>query len=55
MDGSETEADWSAYFREYYSINGILQPKIIQSAWHYQSGDCIYFNQNGSAVSSRYQ
>ena len=55
MDGSETEADWSAYFREYHSVNGILQPKIIQAAWHYQSGDCIYFNQDGSAVSIQYQ
>jgi hypothetical protein len=55
MDGKETIADWSAYFREYHSVNGILQPKIIQSVWHYQSGDCTYFNENESAVAIRYQ
>lgn len=46
MDGNETTADWSAYFLEYHSVDGISQPKIIKSVWHYQSGDCVYFNQN---------
>lgn len=55
MDGNETIADWSAYLREYHSVNGILQPKIIQSAWHYQSGDCVYFNENKSEVIICYQ
>ncbi len=55
MDGKETIADWSAYLSEYHSVNGILQPKVIQSAWHYRSGDCIYFNENGSGVTVRYQ
>lgn len=55
MDGKETKADWSAYFREYHSVNGLKQPKVIQSIWHYKSGDCVYFNQNETAVSIRYQ
>lgn len=55
MEGNETEADWSAYFRDYRSVNGILQPKAIQAVWHYEKGDCIYFNQNGSEISIRYQ
>lgn len=54
MDGKETIADWSAYFSEYHSVNGILQPKILQSVWHYQNGDCIYFNQNMSFVEFSY-
>lgn len=55
MDGSETAADWSAYFRKYHSVNGILQPRILQSAWHYQSGEILYFNENASPVEIRYR
>lgn len=55
MQGKETEADWSAYFRNYHTVNGILQPGILQSVWHYQDGDVIYFNKNESAVDIRYQ
>ncbi len=55
MDGRETEANWSAYFRNYGLVNGLLQPKVIQSAWHYRDGDCIYFNQNESTLSIKYQ
>lgn len=55
MNGNKTSADWSAYFQEYYSVGGILQPKTMQSVWHYLDGDCIYFNENKAAVTIRYQ
>ncbi|NNJ32856.1 DUF6544 family protein [Lacrimispora defluvii] len=55
MSGKETKADWSAYFREYHIVNGLLQPKVIQSVWHYEAGDCVYFNQNEAAVDIHYQ
>lgn len=55
MDGNETAADWSAYVYEYHCVGGILQPKIMQSVWHYPSGDCVYFNENESAATIRYQ
>ena len=55
MNGKETKADWSAYFLGYHEVNEILQPKVLQSVWHYQDGDCIYFNQNEREVSIRYQ
>jgi hypothetical protein len=55
MNGNETKADWSAYLREYQSVGGILQPKNLQSVWHYSGGDCVYFNENASAVAIRYQ
>jgi len=55
MDGKETIVDWSAYFSEYYLTGGILQPKIIQSVWHYESGDSIYFNQNLREVTISYR
>jgi hypothetical protein len=55
MKGEATRADWSGYFQDYYSVNGILQPKIMKSVWHYHSGDSVYFNQNESPVSIRYQ
>lgn len=55
MDGRETRAEWSGLFREYHSVNGILQPKVLQSVWHYSQGDCLYFNQNEAEVVIRYQ
>lgn len=55
MDGKETAADWSAYFCDYKAVGEILQPSYIQSVWHYDDGDCIYFNENRSGVSIQYQ
>jgi len=50
MRGRETVAEWSAYFSDYHAVNGILQPGVIQSAWHYAEGDCLYFNSNRSPI-----
>ena len=55
MNGNETKADWSAFFLHYHRVNGYLQPKVIQSVWHYEKGDCVYFNENESPVDIRYQ
>lgn len=55
MNGKETKADWSAYFSAYHPVNGVMQPEVIQSVWHYREGDCVYFNQNESVVSIWYQ
>jgi hypothetical protein len=55
MQGKETEADWSAYFRNYHTMNGILQPSILQSVWHYHDGDVVYFNKNESTVDFQYK
>jgi len=55
MQGKETEADWSAYFSDYHTVNGILQPGILQSVWHYQDGDVVYFNKNKSTVDFQYK
>lgn len=54
MNGKETKAEWSAYFRAYHPVNGVLQPEVIQSVWHYPEGDCVYFNRNEAAVVIRY-
>jgi hypothetical protein len=54
MNGKETKADWSAYLNAYRRVNGLLQPEVIKSAWHYQEGDCVYFNQNDSAATIQY-
>lgn len=54
MDGSKREADWSAVINEYQNVDGILQPKIVQSTWHYPEGDCIYFNENKADVIINY-
>jgi len=55
MDSKETAAGWSAYFCDYKVVGEILQPSYIQSVWHYDDGDCIYFNENRSGVSIQYQ
>lgn len=55
MKGKVTRADWSGYFQDYHPVNGILQPKIMKSVWHYLDRDSVYFNQNESPVFIRYQ
>ncbi len=55
MKGEVTRADWSGYFQDYHPVNGILQPKIMKSVWHYLDRDSVYFNQNESPVFIRYQ
>ncbi len=50
MDGQEVRADWSAYFEDYRRVGGLLRPGVMRSAWHYDSGDVVYFNRNGQAV-----
>jgi hypothetical protein len=54
MNGNETQADWSAFCEDYREVNGILQPRIIKSVWHYEAGDCVYFNANESKLSIQY-
>ncbi len=55
IKGKVTKAEWSALFLKYHSVNGILQPKIIQSIWHYPNKDCPYFNQNKETITIYYQ
>jgi len=55
MDGKETHADWSALFSEYRVMNGLMQPTVLESVWHYNTGDITYFNKNKSKVSICYQ
>lgn len=54
MDGTKREAKWSAIIDEYQEKDGILQPKVVKSIWHYPEGDDIYFNKNESEVSITY-
>lgn len=55
MDGSKREADWSAIIEDYQEINGILQPRVLKSTWHYPEGDFVYFNENNAYVSFEFQ
>lgn len=55
MNGKERIAEWSAIFSEYHSVNGLLQPAVIQSIWHYPEGDCVYFNENKAPVTFQYE
>ena len=50
MKGFTREAEWSAVIRDYQTVNGIKQPRVMQAIWHYPEGDSIYFNDNKSDV-----
>lgn len=54
MNGSTREATWSAIYSDYQNVNGIKQPKVLQSIWHYPEGDSIYFNENNAGVVIEY-
>ncbi len=51
MDGIKREADWSAIIKNYRESNGLLQPSVVKSVWHYPEGDFIYFNENDALIS----
>lgn len=51
MDGTTRQVEWSAIVSDYQIVNGVKQPKVLQSIWHYPEGDSIYFNENKSDVS----
>ena len=55
MQGKETKARWSALFLDYHMVNGLLQPQVIQSIWHYTEGDLVYFNENRVPIHIQYQ
>lgn len=55
MDGKTREAEWSAIISDYQLVNGIRQPRVLQSIWHYPEGDFVYFNQNRSSVKFEYK
>ena len=54
MKGEETIADWSAFFLDYHLVNQLRQPQVIQSLWHYEQGDSVYFNENRSPFCIQY-
>ncbi len=54
MNGLTTEAEWSAIIYEYKEIKGLKYPDKLQSIWHYEEGDSIYFNENKTSVSIKY-
>ncbi|RCX19336.1 hypothetical protein DFR58_10381 [Anaerobacterium chartisolvens] len=54
MSGSVREAEWSAIYSDYMNNNGIRQPRVLKSIWHYVEGDCVYFNENESEVVIKY-
>jgi len=54
MDGSKREVEWSAVYSNYKNVNGLNQPTVLQSIWHYPEGDSVYFNENRAEVSIEY-
>lgn len=54
MNGTVREADWSAVYCCYEDVNGIKQPMVLKSIWHYPEGDRIYFNENNTSVAVKY-
>ena len=54
MDGKEREAAWTATLGDYREVDGVKQPKVLKSIWHYPEGDVVYFNDNGAEVEIEY-
>ncbi|MGI6084737.1 MAG: DUF6544 family protein [Acetivibrionales bacterium] len=54
MDGSSREIKWSAIYSDYRDVNGLKQPQVLQSIWHYPEGDSVYFNENKTGVTIEY-
>lgn len=54
MTGVSRNAEWSATYSDYISNNGIRQPRVLTSIWHYSEGDSVYFNENKSEVMIEY-
>jgi hypothetical protein len=54
MNGSTRKAEWSAIYSDYQNVNGIKQPKVLKSIWHYPEGDSVYFNENEASVVIEY-
>jgi hypothetical protein len=49
-DGTKTQPPWSMAFSEYKETNGIKQPTRIQTIWHYEKGDSIYFDSRNPVI-----
>lgn len=54
MQGVARQAEWSGIYSHYQKTNGVMQPTVLQSIWHYPEGDCVYFNENKSIVKIEY-
>lgn len=50
MKGVSRQADWSGIYSDYKVVNGVMQPTVLQSIWHFPEGDSIYFNENKAGV-----
>ena len=54
MNGSVRKEKWSAIYSHYENVNGLRQPTVLKSIWHYQEGDNVYFNENQAGVVVEY-
>jgi len=47
-NGSSEKIKWSVVFNEYKEVNGIKKPTSFKAIWHYNDGDLVYFDGNGT-------
>ena len=47
-DGSSKKVKWSVVLSDYMKVNGIKSPTSFKAVWHYDDGDMVYFDGNGT-------
>ena len=47
-DGASEMIKWSVVCDKYIEVNGIKRPTVFQAIWHYNDGDLVYFDGNGT-------
>lgn len=49
-DGMVQQVTWSAFFKDYKTIDGIRQPTHLQAVWNLEQGDLVYFDSDDFTI-----
>lgn len=49
-DGSSEKVKWSVVYDEYEETDGIRRPTVFRAIWHYEDGDLVYFDGEGTVT-----
>lgn len=47
-DGVSEKVRWSVVCGEYQEMDGLMRPTVFQAIWHYEDGDLVYFDGEGT-------
>ncbi len=49
-NGQAQRVKWSAIYKDYREVDGMMQPKTIQAIWHLPEGDLVYFDGRDTVI-----